>query len=313
VLGGDYAAAGLSAPYPGFVGTAAQALRKYPQYQNIIWRDEPLGASMYNALEVVLEQRVTRGLQFRVAYTYSKLHNDGSETGQSGDGRNQRIQNPACTHVCEWGLSDDDTPHVFLVAYTWEIPGAKHWTGAAHALLGGWNLSGVLRYESGRPLNITMDNHVFDPTAPPPVPGGPPGANVFLGNILFNPQKRPDRVKGTSAIAKQVGSYYNPLIQNYFNTSGWTDTGSNPFGNAPRADGTARGFPTYNEDMTVFKNFVFKEPLTMRFEAQFGNIFNRTDFCNPSTVWSPGAPTFGSVNTQCNYPRSVQFGLKFSY
>jgi len=263
---------------------------------------------MYNALEVVVEQRVTRGLQFRVGYTYSKLHNDGSETGQSGDGRNQRIQNPACTHTCEWGLSDDDTPHVLLFAYTYELPGAKHWHGAANTLLGGWNLSGVLRYESGRPLNIVMDNHVFDPTC-----NGGAGCDVGLGNILFNPQKRPDRVSGTSAYAKQVGGFYNPLIQNYFNTAGWQDTGTNPFGNAPRADGTARGFPTYNEDMTVFKNFVLKEPLTMKFEAQFGNIFNRTDFCNPSTFWSPGAATFGSVNTQCNYPRSIQFGLKFSY
>ena len=291
---GNVCAGGVALPYSTFNGTVAQALRQFPQYQNIIWRDVPLGSSMYNALEVVVEQRVTRGLQFRAAYTYSKLHNDGSETGQSGDGRNVRIQNPACPHSCEWGLSDDDTPNVFLFAYTWEIPGAKHWHGAANALLGGWNLSGVLRYESGRPLNITMDNGAF-------------------GGLLFNPQRRPDRVKGTSAIAKQVGSYYNPLIQNYFNTNAWSDPGANPFGTAPRVDGTARGFPTYNEDMTVFKNFVLREPLTMKFEAQFGNVFNRTDFCNPSTFWNGQGATFGSVGTQCNYPRSIQFGLKFSY
>ena len=285
---------GVPLPYDSFNGNVAQALRKYPQYQNIVWRDVPLGSSVYNALEVVLEQRVTRGLQFRVGYTYSKLHNDGSETGQSGDGRNAHIQNPACTHKCEWGLSDDDTPNVFLVGYSWEIPGAKHFKGAAGTLLGGWNLAGVLRYESGRPLNITMDNGAF-------------------GGLLFNPQRRPDRANGTSAIAKRVGSFYNPLRQNYFNTSAWTDPGANPFGNAPRADGTARGFPTYNEDMSVFKTFALTEQLRMRFDAEFGNIFNRTDFCNPSTFWTPGAATFGSIGTQCNYPRSVQFGLKLTY
>ncbi|HZP16583.1 MAG TPA: TonB-dependent receptor, partial [Terriglobales bacterium] len=288
-------AGGVPLPYSNFNGNVAQALRKYPQYQNIIWRGVPLGSSMYNALEVVLEQRVTNGLQFRIGYTYSKLHNDGSETGQSGDGRNARIQNPACPHKCEWGLSDDDTPNVFLVGYTWEIPGAKHFTGAAGALLGGWNLSGVLRYESGRPLNIIMDNSAF-------------------GGFLFNPQRRPDRVKGVSARAKVQGSFYNPLRQNYFNGAAWSDPGANPFGNAPRADGTARGFPTYNEDMSVFKTFTLKpEQLKMRFEAQFGNIFNRTDFCNPSTFWSPGVTSFGAIGTQCNYARSVQFGLKFSY
>jgi len=280
-------------PYATFNGNVAQALRRYPQYQNIVWRDIPLGSSMYNALEVVVEQRVTRGLQFRVGYTYSKLHNDGSETGQSGDGRNARIQNPACPHKCEWGLSDDDTPNVFLVGYTWEVPGAKHFSGATAALLGGWNLSGVLRYESGRPLNITMDNSAF-------------------GGFLFNPQRRPDRVKGTSAIAKQVGSFYNPLVQNYFNGNAWSDPGTNPFGTAPRVDGTARGFPTYNEDMSVFKTFTLKEQLKARFEVQLGNIFNRTDFCNPSTFWN-GAATFGSIGTQCNYPRSIQLGLKFTY
>jgi hypothetical protein len=287
-------AGGVALPYSNFNGNVAQALRQFPQYQNIIWRGVPLGSSMYNALEVVVEQRVTNGLQFRVAYTYSKLYNDGSETGQSGDGRNARIQNPACPHSCEWGLSDDDTPHVFLVGYTWELPGAKRWSGATGALLGGWNLSGVLRYESGRPLNIVMDNSAF-------------------GGFLFNPQRRPDRVKGVNAIAKKVGSFYNPLTQNYFNSSAWSDPGANPFGSAARVDGTARGFPTYNEDMSVFKTFSFKEPLKMRFEAQFGNIFNRTDFCNPSTFWDGKSPTFGSIGTQCNYARSIQFGLKFSY
>src|SRR5262249_34334901 len=265
-----------------------------PQYQNIVYRDVPLGSSMYNALEVVVEQRFTHGLQFRVGYTYAKLYNDGSETGQSGDGRNARIQNPACPQQCEWCLSDDDTPNVFLVRYTWEIPGAKHFPGAAGALLGGWNVSGVLRYESGRPLNINMDNSAF-------------------GGFLFNAQRRPNRVSGVSARAKQQGSFYNPLAQNYFNTAAWGDPGTNPFGNAPRADGTARGFPTYNEDVSVFKTFTLKEQLKARFEAQFGNIFNRTDFCNPSTFWSAGAATFGSIGTQCNYPRSVQFGLKFTY
>jgi len=296
--------AGITSPYAGFAGTAAQALRQYPQYQNIIWRGVPLGSSMYNALEVVLEQRFSHGLQFRVGYTYSRLNNDGSETGQSGDGRNARIQNPACPHSCEWGLSDDDTPHVLLFGYTWEIPVAQHSTGAMATLLKGWNISGVQRYESGRPLNITMANVVFDPTT---------NSTVGLGNILFNPQKRPDRAKGVSARAPVNGSFYNPRDPNqfFFKGSAWSDPGANLFGTAARADGTARGFSTFSEDINLFKTFALKEQLSMRFEAQFGNIFNRTQFCDPSTFWSGG--DFGSIGTQCNQPRSIQFGLKISY
>ncbi len=287
---------GVPLPYASFSGTVAQALRKFPQYQNVLWRDVPLGSSMYNALEVVLEQRFSHGLQFRVGYTYSRLNNDGSETGQGGDGTNGRVQNPACPHVCEWGLSQDDTPNVFLTGFTWELPVAKNKTGASQVLLGGWNLAGVLRYESGRPLNVTMDNSL-------------------LGGFLFNGQRRPNRVKGVKPIASHSG-FFNPITMNYFNSGAWADPGTDSansalFGNAPRADGSVRSFPTYNEDLSLFKVFKLHEQLNMRFDAEFGNIFNRTDFCNPNTNWSSGG--FGSIGTQCNQPRSIQFGLKFTY
>jgi hypothetical protein len=288
---------GVPLPYPSFSGDVAQALRRYPQYQNILWRDVPTGSSMYNALEFVLEQRVSHGLQFRVGYTYSRLNNDGAETAQSG-GFDGGIQNPACPHKCEWGRSYDDTPQVFLVGYTWELPGAKKWTGITGALLGGWDLAGVLHYESGRPLNITMDNSA-------------------LSGLLFNGLRRPNRVKGVSAIAKHSG-FYNPLTMSYFNPSAWSDPGTDSagnalFGDAPRADGSARGFPTYNEDLSLFKVFKLHEQLNMRFDADFGNIFNRTDFCNPNTFWSANSLSFGSIGTQCNQPRSIQFGLKLTY
>jgi Carboxypeptidase regulatory-like domain len=289
-------AGGVPLPYPTFNGTVAQALRKYPQYQNVLWRDVPLGSSKYSALEVVLEQRYSHGLGFRVGYTYSKLYNDGSETGQGGDGANGAVQDPSCPHVCEWGLSRDDTPHVFLVGFTWEVPFGKGLSSRAGRLaLGGWNLAGALRYESGRPMNITMDNP--------------------LGGLLFNGQRRPNRVKGVSAVKR--GSSFNPLTDNYFNPAAWADPGVDPtslnplLGNAPRRDGSVRAFPTYNEDINIFKVFPIKERLNLRFEGQFGNIFNRTDFCDPNGFYGPSS--FGTVNTQCNQPRSIQFGLRLNY
>jgi len=45
--------------------------------------------------------------------------------------------------------------------------------------------------------------------------------------------------------------------------------------------------------------------------AEFGNIFNRTTFCAPNTNFS--SPAFGTVNTQCNQARSVQFGLRVDF
>ena len=78
-----------------------------------------------------------------------------------------------------------------------------------------------------------------------------------------------------------------------------------------RRDGSVRAFPTYNEDLNLFKVFPIKERLNLRFEAQFGNVFNRTDFCDPNAFFGPAS--FGTVSTQCNQPRSIQFGLRLNY
>jgi len=285
-------AAGIPLPYPGFSGNVAQALRQYPQYQQINWRGVPTGTSQYHALELVLERRFSRGLQARIGYTYSRLYNNGAESAQGDNGVNGIVQNPA--DPLPWSLSGDDTPHVLLTGFTWQVPGAGKFTGGpGKVLLGGWNVSGILRYESGRPLNITMAND--------------------LGGLLFNGQKRPNRVPGVDAVA--AGSNFDPLTQSYFNRNAWTDPGPLQFGNAPPHDGTVRGFPTYSEDLSLFK-VVPIDPVRLRFEAQVGNLFNRTLFCDPAfnsanTNWS--APAFGTVNTQCNQPRSVQFALRLDF
>jgi hypothetical protein len=279
--------AGIPVPSPGFVGNVAQALRAYPQYQQIQWRGVPTGESQYHALELVLERHFSAGLQFRVGYTYSRLRNNGAESAQGDNGINDRVQNPA--NPLESSLSGDDTPHVLLSGFTWEVPYGKNATGIKKALLGDWNIAGVLRYESGRPLNIVMAND--------------------LGGFLFNSQKRPNRVGSTDGVADL--SNFDPNADRYFNPAAWTDPGPLQFGNAPKRDGTVRSFPIYSEDVNIFKVFPLQNDMKLRFEAMFGNIFNRTLFCDPNTNWSAGS--FGSVNTQCNQPRSIQLALRFDF
>jgi hypothetical protein len=275
--------AGITPPYPGFTGNVAQALRMYPQYQQVQWRGNPVGRSQYHAAEVVLERRFSRGLQGRIAYTYSHLMNNGAEVGQGGDGRNAGIQNPA--DPLPWILSDDDTPHVVLSGFTWEVPGPSE--GVMRQVLGGWNVSGIMRYESGRPMTITMTND--------------------LGGLLFNTQKRPNQVGEGMA---DFGDF-DPFEDRYYDRTGWADPGPLQFGNAPERDGKVRGFRNFSEDINIFKVFPFSEQKRLRFELQIGNLFNRTIYCNPASNWSN--LDFGQVFTQCSTARSVQFGFRFDF
>ena len=108
---------------------------------------------------------------------------------REGDGRNAGIQNPA--DPLPWILSDDDTPHVLLSGFTWEIPGPSQ--GVMRQVLGGWNVSGILRYESGRPMTVTMTND--------------------LGGLLFNTQKRPDQVGEGMADFGDFDPFEGSLLQ----------------------------------------------------------------------------------------------------
>jgi hypothetical protein len=284
-------AAGIPIPYAGFTGNVAQALRPFPQYQNIDWRAWPIGKSIYHSLQVKVDKRFTNGGTFRLFYTRSKLINNGAENGQNGNGgTNFGLQNPINSQI-ERAVSADDVPNTFVFSYSYELPFGKNSNRAlVRYLLSGWTLNGLLRYESGRPLNITMNND--------------------LSGILFTTVKHPNVVAGANAEPIGRGDF-DPNRDRFLSKSAWTDPGPLQFGNAPPQDPHIRGFRNYVEDVSLFKETTFAERFKWRLELQGGNVFNRVVFCDPNTNWSSTA--FGQVSVQCNQPRSVQLGTKIEF
>ncbi len=283
-------AAGIQAPYPGFTGDVAQALRPWPQYQAILWRNLPVGTSHYNALQVSLQRRLSSGLQFNVAYTWSKLMNDAADAGQGGGGVG--IQNPVNVQKELRSVSYDDVPQILSLGWIYQLPFGSGRRLASNApapiqkLISNWQFSAMQTYQSGRPLHIFMANN--------------------LGGFLFNSDKRPNKVgPGVNP------NFSDPATQSYLLRSGWADPGLLSFGNGPNQDPHVRGFAYYNEDLSIFKDTYFGESKYVRFETDFGNIFNRVDFCAPDTNWSD--PSFGQTHSQCNIPRRIQFGLQIFF
>jgi hypothetical protein len=159
-------------------------------------------------------------------------------------------------------------------------------SGLVSKLIGNWQVSAMQTYQTGRPLQILMANN--------------------LGGLLFNTIKFPNKIgPGVNT------NFHDPATQRYLLSSGWADPGPLSFGNAPPYDPVVRGFGYYNEDVSVFKDTYFGENRYVRFEADFGNVFNRVDFCNPDTNWSD--PAFGETGSQCNIPRRIQFGLQLFF
>jgi|SwirhisoilCB1_FD_contig_61_2673350_length_3824_multi_6_in_0_out_0_1 hypothetical protein len=286
-----------TAPYPTFTGTLAQSLRSWPQYQQINWRFFPFGNSHYSALQMAFNAQMQWGLMLKVAYTHSKLVNNGSETGLGAGG--PPIQDPANLNSMV-SVSSDDVPNIFSVGWVYHLPFGKgkqflNHAGVTDKVLGGWQLSGIQSYSSGRPLSITMPN--------------------TLGPYLFNYARFPN--KSGSGL---TGSFSNPNVAGhnvYLSQGGWSDPGSTAngapaFGDAPRQDAGVRGFPYYNEDLSILKDTYFGEEKFIRFEADAGNVFNRVFFCPVDQFWIPngGNSNFGKTSSQCNISRRIQFGLQ---
>ena len=242
---------------PGFIGNVAQALRKYPQYQQIEWRGVPTGESQYHALEVVLERRFSRGLQFRVGYTYSRLRNNGAESAQGDDGINAGVQNPA--DPLEWA---ERRRHAA------RVPDRLH--------VGNTRLAELHRCEEGAARRLEHQRHPA--VRERPAVQHHDGATTSAASCSTT---RSARTARRASMPWPTCGTSIPTPTNYFNPAAWTDPGPLQFGNAPRNDGTVRWFPIYSEDLNLFKEFLLKGTSKIRFEAMFGNIFNRTLFCDP--------------------------------
>jgi hypothetical protein len=281
--------AGILPPYPGFTGIVAQAIRPWPQYQGISWHTWPLGFSKYHSLQVKVDKRFAEGLLFRVFYTRSKLINDGADNGYNNSS-SSGIQNPAAAQ--EYSVSADDVPNTFVATWSYELPFGKNRPhDLVHKLISGWTLNGVLRYESGRPLTVVMNND--------------------MSGLLFNPAKRPNRILGQDALTSQATEHFDPNANVYFNKAAYSDPGPLQFGNTPPRDPHVRGFRNAVEDVSIFKETLFGEKVRWRLEVQGGNITNRTVFADPATNWS--AANFGVVSLQANQPRSIQLGTKLIF
>ena len=143
--------------------TVAQLLKPFPRFTVVSLYRNNVGNTNYNALQAKLEQRLSRGLSFLVSYTRSKLIDEASSVFDASiltgpianfpvaDSFNRRL---------ERDLSNGDIPNVFIASFTYDLPIGKgrrfNPGGIAGAILGGFELAGVVTLQSGIPVAVTQ-------------------------------------------------------------------------------------------------------------------------------------------------------------
>ena len=282
-----------------FTGTVGQALRPYPQYNYIGQPMQTSGWSHYNALQIKLQRQFSAGISLFVSYTYASLLTTGESQHQYLDG-NGGSQN-SFDYSKELSPSTSEPPQILNITYVYQLPFGKgkkfgpH-SGAGNAILGGWRVSAIQRYQSGTPFNVT------DPESPDVLINNELRANIVPGVPIKN-QWRGRFAGGSSSVA---GS------DTYLNASAFSQPLPFTFGDAPRTL-SVRGFAWYNEDVSLAKEFKFTERFNFTFQANAFNVFNRTLWGGLDTGNPPGNSDFGHMTAQANSARVLQLSgsLKF--
>lgn len=333
------AAAGILPPWPGFQATfpsgatAAQALRPWPQYGDVDNPINPIGSVSYNGLQSSVQKRFSQGLTFLLSYTFSKtIGNVDSNSGPSAGAENaiyggsfaQDFYNPRGDRA----VTSSDIPHVVSLSYTYELPFGHNKRflnhgGAVDKVVGGWSVSGIHQYQSGRPMHIEYD--AFGSSNPFFAAGD---GFSFRPNVVPHQSfKNPAYRKSCSGPV--VGNGRTPC-QFYINPAAFSIPAPGEFGNAPNLISALR-MPAYiNEDLSVSKRTTLHDNLALQFQANFFNALNHVIFSNggnASTFIINGAPpdlsaaslasnsqtVFGLMTAQQNAPRIIQFGMKLEF
>jgi hypothetical protein len=258
-------------PGPGDV----QSRRTFQNLGSIIMRSSD-GQSTYQGLELQAEKRFSQGLSFIAAYTWSKALDDFTILDLWFGGNNK-------------GPSVFDLEHRFTYSGTWEVPFGKgrHFGASSaawkDAVLGGWQLSGVLVLHTGFPLTVTT-------------PGDTANAG---GNIVQVPNR----------IAPAILPRSQETLNRFFNTAAFTQQAQYTLGNA--GVGSIYGPGYRNLDLSFGKVFRVTERRSLQFRSEFFNAANHPNWGLPGVSF--GTSSFGKITSTTGDARTLQFGLKFLF
>lgn len=287
--------AGITAPYAGFNGSVAQALRPYPQFTDIRNLLQPTGWNNYQSLQVRVQRRFANGFSMLVAYTFSKnfIHGAGY-TGWGDDASGARPLDTA-NRLVEKRLAQFDIPNNFVLSWNYELPfgkGKRFMTNAPKALdmaIGGWQLNAIHEYRSGTPFGVGGGG---------PIP-------------LFGGGNRPNRVPNVEPLNGISHGSFDPGRDRYVNINAFSQPDAFTFGTAAPNYGDMRTFGGRNENISLLKNVRFMEGHAIQLRAEFFNAFNRVNFGGPgANLNAPAA--FGRI-TGANPPRSIQLVAKYIF
>jgi hypothetical protein len=298
----------INQPLPSVVaanpGVNLDALRPYKGYNSIRETDN-VASSMYNGLQLSLNRRFAGGLLVGANYTLSKVMDDGS---------NQRDIIPDTYYAHNlWGPAEFDTRHVFIANFLYQLPFLKGNNRAAGKLLGGWQISGLIQYQSGTPTNIGKTTDYAGVGLDGSLTGGI-GQYWVYNNSSLDYQKTMSHNSGNTDANWWVYPFNEPNCppNGVGCTLKWSapQTGTFNHQNGIRDMIYNPGFENWN--LGLFKDFKVREALGFQFRAEAYDAFNHPNW-NGVGNDPTNLTTFMKVTSKSGDVRNLQLSLKFHF
>jgi hypothetical protein len=253
----EYASQNINqAPQPQTTSTAGLAARPYPQW-NTISIIESSPHSSYNALYAKVQQSMSHGLSFLVAYTWAKSIDNDNTWYNHYDPRSGR------------GNSVFDVRNRFVASPVYDLPWGvgrqflNH--GWAAQVVGGWELAGQISLQGGTPVTPVLSKNVSNDGL----------TSNDHPNVSGDPNNGPK------------------TLHEWFNTSVYSQPANGTFGRS--GVGTVRA-PGYEDvDLNIARNFILPRNMSLQFRFEMFDAFNHPNFSPPSVTF--GTSTFGVIST----------------
>ena len=269
-------------------------IRNFLGYSDFHTRTPDFTAN-YNSMQVSLNHR-GRDVTAGIAYTWSRnLSNQWEDRG----GANTYTWDPNLDYGPALYLNE---PQIFVSNFVYKEPFFGEQRGLMGHVLGGWELSGILTFESGTsfsafqytdPLGCVADSSTANGCAAGTYPGG-----LGIQGPNYDILPRPDQIAPIHLAKTRT---------NWFNTSAFTPAQGH-FGSEGAGNILGPGFEKV--DLGLMKSFRISERVNLQMRAESFNVFNHTSFSGVDNGLGDG--TFGQA-TSAHEPRLMQFSGKLYF
>ncbi|HEV2247685.1 MAG TPA: carboxypeptidase-like regulatory domain-containing protein [Terriglobia bacterium] len=281
-------------------------LRPFPQFDGV-FTGFPLfvANSSYHAFQLRFEKRAAHGLSFVGNYTFSKFIDDSDAGGNAwiGGGGGAGIgfigsPQDFTNLALEKSVSANDTPQRLTFAVVYDLPVGRgqrfgsNMNKVLNGAVGGWRLTPFVTFQTGQPISVNDANQ-----------------------LLADGNQRPNLI-GNPCTGASLDDIANGTAS-YFNNSAFSHPADQTPGTTPRYFSNCRVPGITNLDLSIAKQYHFRENMFIEVRGDFFNALNTPRFGAPQANSADGTGFgnngFGAISYQENQPRHGQIGIHFVF